>query len=215
MISRIRFSQEEKSDDAQTSAVLSNDDEIFGGLKDASLTLVSEYGTVELKPETIRAFQFTPSQPGKVQLSMWDGSVFRGQLKQEELTFRIAPGPTLKLPLGQIASISCSKVAVPDTVKQDVEKHVARLGSESFKDRQAAVDALIKMGPPIIPLLQKYLTDNDPEVRQRIGEVIEKLSAGGTTPTAPPMMNFRMGVNMVQPVMQQAIMIEDEVCGPQ
>ena len=192
LISRIRFATEEKPDDDLCQATLSNEDELMGNLVDPLITVATQYGTVDLKPDTIKAFQFTPSQPGRAAVLLWDGSVLRGQLKQEELTFAILPGPTLKIPLSQVVSLSRSKVSIPDDVRKKVEQLVARLGAESYKDRTAAMEELAKMGAAIIPLLQKYVDDADPEVRQRIGEILDKLGATGATPPSRAMPVFLM-----------------------
>jgi hypothetical protein len=190
MITRVRFAAEEKADDGLCQAVLSNEDELWGTLLDANLTLTTQYGAVDLQPNSIKTFSFTASQPGRVAVVLWDGSVLRGQLKQEELEYRLQPGPTLKLPVAQIVSIARSKILPPDDIRKKVEKAVGMLGAESFKDRQTATDDLIKMGPAIVPLLQKYLSDGDPEVRQRLGEVMEKLGSKGAPPPAPSGRNF-------------------------
>lgn len=180
MISRIRFAPEEKAEDGLCQALLTNEDELWGTLCDPNLTLATQYGTVDIKPDNIKNFAFTASQPGRVAVTLWDGSVLRGQLKQEDLEYRLQPGPTLKVPVAQIVSIARSKVLPPEADRKKVEKLVGLLGAESFKDRQTATDELIKMGPAIVPLLQKYLTDADPEVRQRLGDVLEKLGSAGT-----------------------------------
>jgi hypothetical protein len=187
LIARIRFSAEEKPDDGLTQAILGNEDEMWGTLADANLTIQTQYGTVDLKPDTIKAFTFTPSQPGRAALLLWDGTVLRGTLKQQELTYRISPGPLLKVPVSHFTAIVRSKILPPDDVRKQVEKLVAMLGAESFKDRQKATEELVKMGSAIVPLLQKYAADDDAEVRQRIGEILEKLGAKpDATPAASP-----------------------------
>jgi len=42
------------------------------------------------------------------------------------------------------------------------------------------------MGKGIVPILQKHLSASDPEVRQRIEDVIEKLGGGGDKPPENP-----------------------------
>jgi hypothetical protein len=184
MIARIRFAGEEKPDDTLCQAGLTNEDELWGTLADANLMIVTEFGAQTLAPDIIKTFSFTASQPGRVAVVLWDGSVLRGQLQQEEIAFHISPGPTLKIPIGQFVSIVRSKVLPPEGDRKKVEKLVGMLGAESFKDRQTATEELVKMGPGIAPLLQKYLADADPEVRQRLGEVLEKL-ANKVGPSAP------------------------------
>ncbi len=182
MITRIRFGAEEKIDDLLTLAVLSNDDQLYGAVTDASLTLVSEFNSVPLKPQTIKSLKFAD---GAAAVQFWDSTVLRGRLEQEELTFQITPGPSLRIPVGQIVSLQRKSVLPPDEMIRKVETLVARLGAESFKDRQAATEDLVKMGLEIAPLLQKHQANSDPEVRQRIDDILEKIGAKKTAPANP------------------------------
>lgn len=52
---------------------------------------------------------------------------------------------------------------------------VARLGSDDFGQREAAVQALEQAGPDALPALREALKSADPEVRQRAATVITKL----------------------------------------
>ena len=51
----------------------------------------------------------------------------------------------------------------------------AQLGSESYRDREDAAKALVAMGRSIAPLLRPHLKSRDPEIRQRIQDILEKL----------------------------------------
>ena len=63
------------------------------------------------------------------------------------------------------------------------------LGAESYLDHEKATEDLGKLGDSVIPVLKKHLKDNDPEVRQRILRVIEKLGGSGdATGNSQPMM---------------------------
>jgi hypothetical protein len=52
---------------------------------------------------------------------------------------------------------------------------VARLGSEDFREREAAAAALEKAGAAALPALREGARSSDPEVRQRAGELFVKL----------------------------------------
>jgi len=183
LISRIRFALEENDTESSCHAVLSNEDELMGQLADEQITLATDYGTVQLKPGTIKTFQFTAGYSGRLAVELWDGSVLRGRLAQKELSFRIKPGPTLAIPVGQIVAIARSGSLPPEEIRKRVEELVARLGAESFKE---ATEELNKMGPAIVPLLEKYLSDSDPEVRQRIQSVLEALGWKGSSANSSP-----------------------------
>jgi len=65
-----------------------------------------------------------------------------------------------------------------------IEKLIAQLGAEGYKDREAAATALVGMGKGIIPLIKRHLSNKDPEIRQRIEDVLEQL--GYKSPSAAP-----------------------------
>jgi len=184
MIVQLVFAVEDEPDATLTHAVLTNGDELFGSLMEDVIELRSEIGAVSPAPSGIKAMSFSPTHLGRARLEMWNGSVYRGQVVREELTFRIVPGPMLKIYVGQIASLVRPQALPPGQMRKQVEKLVARLSAESYKDRQAATDALKKMGRAIVPLLQRYTRSDDPEVRHRIEEIIEHLGGKSSTHAA-------------------------------
>jgi hypothetical protein len=103
-------------------------------------------------------------------------------LTTDTIAFQVKPGPTLTLPVAQIVNMLQSKALPPSEVLKQVDMLVARLGAESFKDREDATAELIKLGPSIAPRLEKYLKDPDPEVRQRVGVILEKASVSKDQP---------------------------------
>ncbi len=52
---------------------------------------------------------------------------------------------------------------------------VAKLGSDDFREREAAVAALGRAGPAAIPALRQAMKASDPEVRHRAGPILQKL----------------------------------------
>ena len=96
------------------------------------------------------------------------------------------PGPTLNVYIGQLAGIIRPQALPPSEVLTSVEKHVAQLGAESYKDREAAKKAIIKLGKGIIPLLKKYVRNGDPQVRQGVEDIIEQLGGVSAAPVMQP-----------------------------
>jgi hypothetical protein len=174
-IAKLLYASEEQPDPTLTRIVLSNDDELYGELADETLKVETDYGEVGVKPASIRALAFSGEQPGRVVMQTWDTTVLRGRLAQEEFTFALAKGPRLRIHVGQVESIVRSQALPPEDVRKRVEQLVAQLGAESYQDRQKASEALSSMGPGIIPLLKRHRQSDDPEVRQRIEEILESL----------------------------------------
>ncbi len=194
LISEIRFAPDEKPDGTLDSVRLSNGDELFGRLATEELTIQTSYGLVKLRPENIRNMTFSTAHLGRAAMMLWDGSTLRGQCTPQMLSFQIVPGPTLELYIGQCVEITRSQAMPPKEIRDKLQKLVGQLGAESYKDRQAASEELQKMGKGIVPILQKHLSASDPEVRQRIEDVIEKL--GGRIDT--PAENQQDGIIMEQ-----------------
>jgi len=185
-VGRVVFAAEEKPEDTLTQLLLSNGDELFGEIAAPTLSIGTAFGTVRVRPREIRAMSFAPEQPGRLVVQKWDGAVHRGRLGESFLDFQVRPGPKLRIHVEQIVGLLRNQVLPPEEVRRRVERLVAQLGAESYKDRQAATDALAEMGAGIAPLLKEYLDADDPEVRQRVEEVLERLGAAeGNRPPLP------------------------------
>jgi len=186
LVARVQFAVDEKTDATLDAVTLSNGDQLFGRLAADRFTLKTDYGDVTLRPENIQTMAFSRTHLGRAALQLWDGSVLRGQCSEEMLAFQVTPGPMLPIYIGQYVEVRRSQALPPKEIRQKLQRLVGLLGAESYKDRQTATEELVKMGKGIIPMLRKYVTTSDPEVRQRIEDIIERLGGG---PTGPPPAN--------------------------
>jgi hypothetical protein len=177
---------DEKPDATLDAVTLSNGDHLFGRLAAESFTLKTDYGNVTLRPENIQTMAFSRTHLGRAALQLWDGSVLRGQCSQETLAFQVSPGPMLPIYIGQYVEVRRSQALPPKEIRQKLQRLVGQLGAESYKDRQTATEELIKMGKGIIPMLRKHLPAGDPEVRQRIEDILERLGGGPARLPAGP-----------------------------
>ena len=198
MIVQMLFATEEKENNLLTRVILTNEDELLGKLDVDVMKIKTDSGMLEVKPENIKAMAFSKSHLGRAVVQLWDTSTYRGQLQRQHLTVQMMPGPKLNVYIGQLAGIIRPQALPPSEVLTSVEKYVAQLGAESYKDREAAKKALIKLGKGIIPLLKKYIGNGDPQVRQGIEDIIEQLGGSSTTPVQPipipmPMINGAWG----------------------
>jgi len=160
----------------QASMQMRSDDVLVGEIADKTLTLRTRFGNVQFAPASASEVRFDPAGGARAAVRLWNGSSLSGELVEPAVTFTAwADGPALKLPVAQLASIARSTVLPPAEIVEKVRKLIAQLGAESYIDRQAATDLLIKLGPGIIPLLEKHLDASDPEVRARLAAILEKL----------------------------------------
>ncbi|MGB2822625.1 MAG: hypothetical protein WBF17_16695 [Phycisphaerae bacterium] len=175
LMAEVRFAAEEKPDPALDAVVLSNGDELFGRLAEETLTLQTRYGKAALSPENVRAISFSRTHLGRASLELWDGSVLRGQCGKETLAFQIAPSTKLDICISHYSHLRRSGALPPKAVLEKLRRLLGKLAAESYKDRQAATAELVRMGKGILPILRKHLGASDPEVRQRVEDVIRRL----------------------------------------
>ncbi len=181
MLMGLEFAEEEAPDPTLSKLVLSNGDELFGKLAEKEIEVADEFGNVRIKPRNILWMAFSSADAGWAAVKLWDDTDLAGRISPNVLSFNVVPGPTIKLNAAQIVSIASPETLPPDEMVAEARKHIACLGRESFKDRQEATEKLIKMGKPVAPLLRKHLSDTDPEVRQRIEQIIEAIGADKTS----------------------------------
>ena len=184
MVAQMRFAENEQPDSTLTRVVLTNGDELFGALTAGKFKLTTDYGQIEIDPSRVKTMKFRPEDLGRTIVGMWKGSILKGRLGQSQLGFAISPKTVLNIYAGQFVSIECPLPMPPKAARDEVEKLVAQLGAESYEDRQDASKKLVKMGKNILPILKDHLKTGDPEVRQRIEDVMEQLGSG-VTPNQP------------------------------
>lgn len=193
LVSEVVYLAEEKSNPILSHVTLSNGDELQGDLADEKITLQTPHGLVELKPDAIKTITAAQTPQAATVVELWDGTILRGQLTQEEFTYELMPGPKLKIPTSQITNLVRAQVLAPQETIKKVDQLVALLGAEAIKDRTKAVNDLVAMGPTIVPLLQRGLNSHDPEIRQRIQLVIDRIS--GKRIDEPPAVDPSIMIN--------------------
>ncbi len=182
LVYKFSFGNDPAPDPANPRLVLANEDELYARITEPSLKVASEFGTTDIKPGSIKQMEFSPTHLDRVQVTLFDGTVLKGQLDAKDLNFQLTPATSLKISTAQIVSIEQSQAMASDEAVKKAEQAMSRLGSESYQDREKATEDLIKLGDQILPLLKKHLSDHDPEVRQRILRVMEKAGGKGDVP---------------------------------
>jgi hypothetical protein len=177
MIYKFSFAGEENLDGSSSHFVMNNGDEIYARLNTPGFKLASEFGATEIKPADIKSIRFSPSHLDRAMVLTTGGTVLRGQFEPKELNVQITSSTGLQISTALIALIEQGPGLPSDEILKKAELIIARLGAESYKDRQDATEELAKMGVGIMPVLKKHLKDSDPEVRQRIVSVLEKFGA--------------------------------------
>ena len=185
LISRLVYASEDKPDPTLTEMELNNEDRLLGRLTEKALTFEGDFGTTDFEPTTVQAVLYHPEIPGRAALKTWAGTILRGRLKHEALAFALTESTVLRVHADHIIRMVRSQAMPPEDVRAKVERLIAQLGAETYQDRQSAMDALKEMGDAIQPLLENALDSDDPEVRQRIEELLNGIRKTPETESRP------------------------------
>jgi hypothetical protein len=179
LVRQIELAGREQPSSLHTQVRTVSGDTLFGQLVEPQLTLRTDYGTVDIRRESIEAMALSPTNAGRVAVLMWDGTVLRGRLDHEQLGVRIIPGPTVSLYPAQCESIVRRQVLPPEQIVEQVRQMVLLLGAESYQDRRRATEALKGLGAGVAPLLRQALADaREPEVRMRLETILRHVGKG-------------------------------------
>ena len=179
LIFKFTFGNEAVADSSLPHLTLTNDDELYARVAAPSLKITTDFNAIEVKTGDIKKIEFSPTHLDRVVVTKFDGSMLRGQLDIKDMNVQVTPGPALTISTAQMVSIEQSTSLPTDEAIKKAEQLIARLGAESYLDREKATEDLGKLGDSVMPVLKKHLQDKDPEVRQRILRVIEKLGGSG------------------------------------
>ena len=65
--------------------------------------------------------------------------------------------------------------------KEKIDKLIEQLGSGTYSEREKATRELAAIGEPALEALRKAARSDDPEVRQRAGELLRKIERRAAT----------------------------------
>ncbi|MDP7287416.1 MAG: hypothetical protein QGH94_05440 [Phycisphaerae bacterium] len=182
-VAAVRLTDKTADDGTLTRVALSGGDKLFGELTDETFVMATSREKTRINVSQIKSIQFKSGSADQTTVKKWDGKVIKGKLNVDEIGFAVSQGDRWSLPIGKITSITCPQAIPPKAMRIKIKKLIAQLGAEDYKDRQAASKALVGMGKGIISLIKPHLTSDDPEIRQRIEDVLEQL--GIKAPQAP------------------------------
>jgi hypothetical protein len=114
------------------------------------------------------------SVPSLFEIALLDGSRVRVEILDPSVTVATRYGK-LTVPVGELRQIDPG-FRYPDGFEARIEEEIERLGSPSFRDREAAEKALLGFKEYALPALRRAVKSDDPEQARRAGAVIERLT---------------------------------------
>jgi hypothetical protein len=111
--------------------------------------------------------------PKHIRLHLLDGSIISGDLSVSEITVE-TPFGSLVVPIANIRSFSPGLDSYPK-VLADLEEKVKSLGSDDYQTREQAHKDLAAMGVKIRKELDRFVNDENAEIKRHVGEIIKEI----------------------------------------
>ena len=112
------------------------------------------------------------ADPESLKLHLMDGSVITGRLSLKDLSVETKFG-MLNVPVANVRSFTPGLTSHPALAKQ-IAGWIEDLGSGTFNDREAAQQALLKLGPSVRAELERRRDDSDAERRTRVKAILSE-----------------------------------------
>jgi hypothetical protein len=117
LVAQILLSTADTKEADLAEITLRNEDRLRGRIAAEALTLKTKYGEVVAKPAEIATLEFQPTEFGRVQIGLHNGTTVTGTLMGETIRFQIEAGPALPIFIGHIVGLTSSKPAGTATTK--------------------------------------------------------------------------------------------------
>lgn len=176
-IVRLQLTQKvQEPDDSTPFIKLSNDDQMIGSLA-GELKLATAFDTIQINAPELRSLSHMADRGAQdVQVGLWDGTTFSGQIEEPELTCDLQSGVTVKVPVALVQEYIQPQprpsAATIERIKGIVQND---LGNEDYHVRERARAQLVAMGTPVISVLKDLRTNLSPEAQKSIDVVLEEL----------------------------------------
>ncbi len=161
------------------------DQRIIGKVTNSQLRVLTHAETVELRPGEIRLMKNVSDEAGLnggaaddeavFRFELWGGGIITGYLAENFLSLRVR-GEAWRVPLRDVRELVTPVPQLSETVRKDLSRLIRQMGSVEWQVRERATEELLEFGYLAKSILeQEYQTNNDPEVRRRIGQVLARL----------------------------------------
>jgi hypothetical protein len=164
--------------DPQPTLQLRKDDVLIGTLS-GELKLDTAFDTITLNAAETRGLSHLQENSPDVSAVTWDGTVFSGQLEQQEILCHLVSGVDIHVPAALLRTYTNPQTAAPAMMVQKIKAIVADLNADDWKQRDAAEKQLVAIGTGAAGTLKSLRDSQPPEAQQRIDSVLKQLEKQG------------------------------------
>ena len=173
----------DEGDDEQSTLNLANEDLLVGSLT-GTMKLDTAFSTIALNAGEVKKLTHTAGAPSDVQVVLWDETTVSGQLQEQELSVLLKSGVAMKVPVALVEEYNQPRPTASGAVVESIKTLVADLNADDWKQRDAAQEKLIAMGPVVISTIKQIRGSQPPEAQQRIDLVLKQLEKDSKKPGA-------------------------------
>jgi hypothetical protein len=169
----------ESTDEDQAIMALANEDQLVGNLA-GTLKLDTAFSTITLNAAEVKRLVHTPGSPSDVQVVLWDETSVSGQLQEQQLAIDLKSGVQIKVPVALVENYTQPQPKPSAAAIEAIKQLVTELSAEEFKQRDAAQEKLLTMGPIVVATLNELRANQTPEAQQRIDAIVKQLGKDGS-----------------------------------
>jgi hypothetical protein len=123
--------------------------------------------------DNVKEEKKSKSTPGAAEAVFADGSTIRLVVLAETIEVTTKYGK-LSVPLADVRRIDFA-YRVPEDVERRLQAAAAKLGSDDFKEREAASEELLSLKEYVGPILERLIKSEDKEISRRAREILATL----------------------------------------
>jgi hypothetical protein len=138
------------------------------------LKLATAFDTIDINAPEIRELGHASDGGAQdIQVALWDGTVFSGQLEEQLLSCQLLGGVAVKVPVALVQSYTQPQPSPSAAMIEKIKKMVANeLTNEDFHIRDHARNELLAMGPAVASVLKEIRQNQSPEAQKSIDVIL-------------------------------------------
>lgn len=164
-------------------------DDIVAARIEGALKLLTPFDTLTLDGPEIQSI--TRPNPGQadLQVTLFDGSTFRGTLDVPSLTVTLVGDTKLTFPVAALRDYQNPRPFPSPSVVKQVQAAIDQLNQDDFKVREQAEAQIVALGPTVASVLEDAAPKQPPEARERLLSILKRMKKDQPLPPtrlAPP-----------------------------
>jgi hypothetical protein len=174
---RLQLTPKVKDPDENTPVIkLSNEDQMIGSLT-GDLKMATAFDTISISAPELRSLSHSPDGGAQdVQVGLWDGTVFSGQLEETDLTCQLLCGVTIKVPVALVQEYTQPQPRPSPATIEKIKGIVQNdLTNEDYHVRERARAQLLGMGSAVESVLKDLRNNQPPEAQKSIDVILGEL----------------------------------------